>query len=122
MSEEALQRANRNTALSAARDALQDAGAKAPDKLARILVDRGRVRADITEGPGHVEVRTEQGTPRINRDGDRMSLGEFAESWLDEHPEFRRDEEPSTDGADIQETMNRRTRQKVAMMLKSQRD
>lgn len=121
MSEEALEQANRNTALRAARDALQDAGAKAPDKLARILVDRGRVRADITQGPDHVEVRTERGTPRINRNGDRMDVSEFAESWLDENPEFQRDEEPATDFEDIQETMDRRTRKKTAKLFRQQR-
>lgn len=89
--EQAIQQANRATARNKLVEALHEQGVIKAEMFADLLVDRGRVQADVTEGLDHVQVLTPEGNKMLTPDGEEADVSHLARQWAESNPEFVRD-------------------------------
>jgi len=98
--DEAVQQANHAHARTRLAEELREQGVVKPELFADMLVEKGRVKADVTEGFDHFEVRTADGTKMITESGDEATVGYLAERWAGQNPELVRDGQQSGSGFD----------------------
>lgn len=98
--ESAIESANRATARTKLIEALTAQGVVKAEMFADLLVDRGRVQADVTEGLDHVEVLTPEGNKMLTESGDEATVQDLAASWAEQNPEFVRDGQQNGAGFD----------------------
>lgn len=98
--EEAVQSANRAHARNVLIEALREHNVVKPEMFADLLVDKGRVQADVTEGFDAIEVRTPEGNKMLTESGDEASVQDLAARWAEQNPEFVRDGQQAGSGFD----------------------
>lgn len=96
--EEAVRSANQAHARTRLAEELRDQGVVKPEMFADLLVEKGRVQADVTEGFDQFEVLTSEGTKMIDESGDEATVDYFAEKWAAQNPELVRSR--TREGAD----------------------